>query len=84
MKALILATAVLMVVTAAQAGRQPWQVADRHCDPPKQPPGTGDSLATWQMPKDCPLTKDERATKERCKTLAAGDRPRVCWAYGLQ
>ncbi len=59
MKVLILATAILMAApAAAQAGRQPWQVADRHCEPPKQPQG-----ATWQMPKDCPLTKDEQATK---------------------
>jgi hypothetical protein len=30
-----------------------------HCTPPKQPPGTGNSLMTWHKPKDCPLSIED-------------------------
>jgi hypothetical protein len=58
--------------------------ADQHCVPPRQPPGTGSSLTTWAIPKDCPLTKEQREFKMRCQNTPAGNRGRACWAYGLQ
>jgi hypothetical protein len=61
--------------------------ADR-CTPPRQPPGIGNSLMTWTRPNDCPLSKDETATKRWCKTchrvtgrVCAGDGP-ICAPEG--
>ena len=56
---------------------------DPHCVRPEQPSGTGNSMLTWRIPDDCPLTAEERETKERCQIKPEGDRPRVCWAYDL-
>jgi hypothetical protein len=56
---------------------------DPHCVRPEQPPGTGNSMLTWRIPDDCPLTAEERETKEWCQIKPEGDRPRVCWGYDL-
>ena len=56
---------------------------DQHCVRPEQPPGTGNSMLTWRIPEDCPLTAGERETKERCQIKPEGTRPRVCWGYDL-
>jgi hypothetical protein len=56
---------------------------DPHCVRPEQPPGTGNSMLTWRIPDDCPLTEGERETKERCQIKLEGARPRVCWGYDL-
>lgn len=52
---------------------------DPHCVRPEQPPGTGNSMLTWRIPDDCPLTEGERRTKERCRSQPEGARPRGCW-----
>jgi hypothetical protein len=56
---------------------------DPHCVRPEQPPGTGNSMLTWRIPDDCPLTEEERETKERCQIKPEGARPRVCLGYDL-
>ena len=56
---------------------------DPHCVRPEQPSGTGNSMLTWRIPDDCPLTEGERRTKERCRSQPEGARPRGCWGYDL-
>jgi hypothetical protein len=53
------------------------------CVRPDQPLGTGNSMLTWRIPDDCPLTEGERQTKERCQSKPEGARPRGCWGYDL-
>jgi hypothetical protein len=56
---------------------------ESHCVRPEQPPGTGNSMLTWRIPNDCPLTEGERQTKDWCQSEPEGDRPRACWGYDL-
>jgi hypothetical protein len=56
---------------------------DPQCVRPEQPPDTGNSMLTWRIPDDCPLTEDERQTKERCQSKPEGARSRGCWGYDL-
>jgi hypothetical protein len=76
MKTITVLIAVLTLSSSADASN--------HCTPPRQPPGTGNSLMTWHIPKNCPLTPEQRAAKARCQAMPARDRPRSCWGYGLQ
>ena len=32
----------------------------------------GNSMLTWRIPDDCPLTEEERETKERCQIKPEG------------
>ena len=38
---------------------------EQNCVRPEQPPGTGNSMLTWRIPDDCPLTEEERQTAYR-------------------
>ena len=57
---LVAGAMLLAVANTAAAGR---------CDRPEQPPGTGNSLLTWRIPKGCPLSAEERRTRDWCRTL---------------
>ena len=59
MKMIAVLIAVLVLSSSADASN--------HCTPPRQPPGTGNSLMTWHIPRDCPLTREQRAAKARCQ-----------------
>ena len=43
------------------------KATDMHCVRPEQPAGTGNSMLTWRIPDDCPLTEGERRTKDSAK-----------------
>jgi hypothetical protein len=77
MRAITAAIVVVGLLLATEAN-----ATDRHCVRPEQPPGTN-SMLTWHIPGDCPLTEGERQTKECCQSKPEGARPRVCWGYDL-
>jgi hypothetical protein len=76
----------MRAITAAILGFGFLLAADateQNCVRPEQPPGTGNSMLTWRIPDDCPLTEEERQTKEQCRIRPEGDRPQACWGYDL-